>query len=231
MKAFAISHKGKRKINEDVILITKIDSETHLYLIADGMGGYENGEVGAKITIESIHTFLSYNKITTEENLQKAVNKANLAIRQEQNRTGVKLGATLGGIIVSKNIATCFWVGDVKILHFSKDKLLFESKSHNLIEELSKASSNPEKITSRYAHIVTRSIQGETEKSKISYEQLQLNNNDTIILCSDGMHSIIDTQTLLYTIKKGISTFTQEVNNRLLKESTDNASFIAISEF
>ena len=231
MKAFAISHKGRRKINEDVILITNIDSETHLYLIADGMGGYENGEVGAKITIESIHTFLSYNNIITEENLQKAVNKANLAIRQEQNRTGSKLGATTGGIIISKNIATCFWVGDVKILHFSEGKLLFESRSHNLVQELSQMSSNLENISSRYAHIVTRSIQGETEKSKISYKQLELGNNDTIILCSDGVHNIMDTQTLLFMIKNGRSIFTEELDSRLLKEATDNASLIAISEF
>jgi protein phosphatase len=229
MKSITLTHKGKRKINQDVVLIKNIDSDTYLYLVADGMGGYDNGEIAAKILSYSILTFLSNVKEINRENIQKAINKSNLAIRQFQEQNHSKLGATIGAVIFSKGIAKCFWVGDIKILHYSKNKLRFESKSHNLINELS-GSDKINKVfnSSKYSHIVTRSVHGDIKKSVISYHELTINEKDKLIICSDGVHNIIDGQTMLYLMncnKEDIS-FIDEINNRLEKEASDNASMI-----
>lgn len=232
MKSISITHKGKRAVNQDVILIKNINSDTYLYLISDGMGGYANGDIAAKIVADSVLTFLSHNQTFDELSIQKAINKANLAIRQYQKQIGSKLGATVGGIIISKNVVKYFWVGDVKILHYSDNTLIFESKSHSLTEELSKSSmSSSINIASRYSHIVTRSVQGNTEKSKISYSEYHLKSSDYLIISSDGAHNLIDSQTLLYLIKKEKSSFIEIVNERIFEEAVDNASLICITEF
>ncbi len=231
MKTFTISHKGKRKTNEDVIIINNIDSETYLYLIADGMGGYDNGKVAAQITAESVLTFLSNIDKITKETIQKAINKANLAIRQYQEKKHTKMGATLGAVILSKGIAKCFWIGDVKIFHYSNNKLIFESKPHNLINELSNSKVLKEKInTSKFSHIVTRSIQGNVKKSIISYQELMIKEKDELIICSDGVHNIIDSQTILFLInkEKTFKSFIDKLNDRLKIEAYDNASLIGL---
>ncbi len=232
MKSTTLTHKGKRKVNQDVILTRNINPDTYLYLVADGMGGYDNGEVAAQIATESILTFLSNVDEITKETIQKAINKANLAIRQYQEQHHSQMGTTLGAIVLSKGVAKCFWVGDIKILHYSDSKLLFESKSHNLINELSNNEPLNENFkSSRYSHIVTRSIQGDVKKSMISYQEFITKEKDELIICSDGVHSVIDSQTLLFLMNdnKAPNSFIDTLNHRLKNEAIDNASLISIS--
>lgn len=234
MKSKIISHIGKRKTNQDRVLAEKINTDSYLYLVADGMGGYDNGEIAAKITIESILTFLSNMEVIDKKSIQKAINKANLAIRQFQEQYQSKLGSTLGGILISGKTVKTFWVGDVKILHYSKGKLCFESKAHNLSSELSEIdSSNGSRNFSKYNHIVTRSIQGDIKKSLPSYQELTLNKGDKLFICSDGVHNLIDSHTLQYLLNKEDSTdsLLATIDQRLEKEAIDNASLILIEGF
>tara|TARA_R110000868_G_scaffold159110_1_gene387607 strand:- start:11450 stop:12169 length:720 start_codon:yes stop_codon:yes gene_type:complete len=234
MKSAILTHKGKRKINQDVVLVKNINPDTYLYVVADGMGGYDNGEVAAQIATESILTFLSNIDEINKETIQKAINKANLAIRQYQEQNHSRMGTTLGAIVLSKGVAKCFWVGDIKILHYSDNKLLFESKSHNLVNELSDNESTIDTFkSSKYSHIVTRSIQGDVKKSVISYQELIVKEKDELIICSDGVHDIIDSQTILFLMnnQKVSSNFIDELNKRLDLEANDNASLIYVSEF
>jgi protein phosphatase len=229
MKSTILTHKGKRKINQDVVLIKNINPDTYLYLVADGMGGYDNGEIAAQIATESILTFLSNIDGINKESIQKAINKANLAIRQYQEQNHSRMGTTLGAIVLSKGVAKCFWVGDIKILHYSDNKLQFESKSHNLINELSDNEPSNETLnSSKYSHIVTRSIQGNVTKSVISYQELKVKEKDELIICSDGVHDIIDSQTFLFLFnnRKTQTSLINELNDRLQNEAKDNASLI-----
>lgn len=231
MKSILLSHIGKRKINQDVILAKKLNPDTYVYLIADGMGGYDNGEIAASISIESIFSFLSDVDIIAEENIQKAINKANLAIRQFQEQHQSKLGATIGGVIISENVAKCFWVGDVKIMQFRKNKIIYESKSHNLINDVIESGSLSDgKNFSKYAHVLTRSIHGNIEKSKLSYKELDLLVEDILIVCSDGVHNLIDSDSLEYMVseKSDFDNTIEKINQRLIVEASDNASLIAI---
>jgi protein phosphatase len=56
MKSKVISHIGKRKTNQDLTLAKKINMDSYLYLIADGMGGYDNGDIAASMVIDSLTT-------------------------------------------------------------------------------------------------------------------------------------------------------------------------------
>jgi len=234
MKATIISHIGKRRINQDFTLVKSINADTFLYLIADGMGGYDNGDVAASIVIDSVSTFLTNTKELNENAIKKAINKANLAVRQYQEQHHSKLGSTLGGIIVSGETARAFWVGDVKILHYSKSKLSFESKSHNLRNELSESDDSKDNLDfSKYNHIVTRSIQGDVKKSEPSFKNILLNKGDKVFICSDGVHNIIDSLTLQYllNLNESSGTILDSIDQRLLQEANDNASLILIEDF
>lgn len=231
MKSVILTYKGKRKINQDVVLAKNINPDTYLYLVADGMGGYDNGEIAAQITSETILNFLSNIEVIDEVSIQKAINKANHAIRQFQEKNHSKLGTTVGAVILSRGVAKCFWVGDIKIFHYSNNKLIFESKSHNLINEITDNRGLNEAFTlSKYSHVVTRSIQGDVKNSIISYQELIIKDNDFLIVCSDGVHNIIDGQTIQYILnqEESINSVIEIINQRLLREANDNASLILI---
>src|SRR5690606_12027371 len=189
MKAIAVSHKGKRDINQDLILeYTSIDG-SYLFAVIDGMGGYESGEIAAKIVGENIETLLSTIQTIDAFHVQKAINKSNIAIRQQKNGITESMGATIGGVIIKGTDATSFWIGDVKILHFRNKKLLYESLPHSLVNELAENGSitEPSQL-SKYRHVVTRSIQGDIKNSQAEIYTNSFNTStDLLFVCSDGV--------------------------------------------
>ncbi len=228
MKMQQITGTGKRESNQDFICIDKLESGASFFLIADGMGGYDRGDEAAKIVSENIFTFLNYADNINEQNIQQAVQKANLAIKQFNIKNNIKSGATIGGIIVNKNISHFFWVGDVMVYLVSKDKVLFQTKSHTLINSLLESDSiKEEKSLERYKHIVTRSISGKPSESSIGYQSIRFSEDDIFIICSDGGHNTISVEQILEYIKKGNGL--QELESQFLKEAQDNYSVVTIA--
>jgi protein phosphatase len=235
MKSIVFSHKGKREVNQDFVLVQNINPKAYLHLIADGMGGFAHGEIAAKIVAENVLTFLSTIETFNEAQIQKAINKANLAIRQLREKNNNKIGATVGGLILQANQAICFWVGDVKIFHYKNNKLIKESTSHTLMNEvINNGSIKDPKQISKYKHVVTRSVQGDIEHSKIeSFTQENLDSSDLFLVCSDGVHDLYDGIHLQQILNTSYSNeeAINKIEKRLLDEAKDNFSLIAIQLF
>lgn len=226
MKHFTFTGLGKRNNNEDVILIEKFSQDVELYLVVDGMGGYEKGEVAAKLVAENIATYLRTATELTTAAVQTAVNKANLAVRQYNEANGISSGATLGGVLLTGSSALCFWLGDVKVYHLHNNKLLHESQSHSLINEMSdedfpKSAQNRR----RYGHIVTRSVSGKRETTILDYFPIDnLSAQDSLIICSDGVHNTMSIEhiQLLLGSPESIS----EIQDYLNIHAKDNFSLV-----
>ncbi|MDN5422658.1 MAG: protein phosphatase 2C domain-containing protein, partial [Chryseobacterium sp.] len=109
-----------------------------------------------------------------------------------KEKVGVKLGTTVGGVIVSSKEALCFWVGDIKIFHFRNKILQRESHSHTLMNEvINKGSIIDVEQVSKYRHVVTRSVQGEVDRSQVDFFNVILDEDqDSFVICSDGVSDI-----------------------------------------
>ncbi|MCD9577507.1 PP2C family protein-serine/threonine phosphatase [Flavobacterium soyae] len=227
MQIQQLTGKGKREINQDFICLNKLESGASFFLIADGMGGYEKGDEAAKIATENIFTFLNYVENINEQNIQQAVQKANLAIKQFNTKNNIKSGATIGGIIIEKSTVHIFWVGDVMVYQINKDKVLFQTKSHTLVNSLLDSDNkNEDKSLDKYKHIVTRSLSGKPSEPSIGYQSKTFSEDDLFIIFSDGFHNLISIEQLLVLInqKNGL----QELEYLFLREAEDNYSIIII---
>ncbi|MDV3795549.1 hypothetical protein CMT44_00745 [Elizabethkingia anophelis] len=218
---------GKRGSNQDFICIDRLESGASFFLIADGMGGYEKGDEAAKIVSENIFTFLNYAESINEQSIQKAIQKANLAIKQFNDKNNIRSGATIGGVIVIEDIAHIFWIGDVMVYQISKENILFQTKSHTLVNRLLESDSiKEEKSLERYKHIVTRSISGKPSESSIGYQLIQFSEGDSFIICSDGVHNTVSVEQLLMYINQ--ENGLQQLESQFLKDAQDNYSVINI---
>ncbi|HFK5597302.1 protein phosphatase 2C domain-containing protein [Chryseobacterium gleum] len=218
---------GKRETNQDLIYVDKLESDASFFLIADGMGGYEKGDEAARIVTENIFTFLNFVGSINKQNIQQAVQKANLAIKQFNSKNNIKSGATIGGIIVVENTVHLFWIGDVMIYQINKENVLFQTRSHTLVNSLLETESiKEEKSLEKYKHIVTRSISGKPSESSIGYQLIQFSKDDSFIICSDGVHNTVSLEQILMYINQenGI----QQLEREFLKDSQDNYSIITI---
>lgn len=229
MIAITASHTGKREINQDLILeYTAIDG-SYLFAVIDGMGGYNSGEIAAKMVSENIETYLSTIRTIDTFHIQKAINKSNLVIKQHKNDTPESMGATIGGVIIKGTDVTYFWIGDVKILHFRNKKLLFESSPHSLVNDLVENGSITEPTQlSKYRHVVTRSIQGDIKNSQSEIDTNSFKTNtDLLFVCSDGVHDQMESlqiENLLNQVETPFA-FKTELEARLLRDASDNFTF------
>lgn len=218
---------GKRETNQDLIYVDKLESDASFFLIADGMGGYEKGDEAARIVTENIFTFLNFVGSINKQNIQQAVQKANLAIKQFNSKNNIKSGATIGGIIVAENTVHLFWIGDVMIYQINKENVLFQTRSHTLVNSLLETESiKEEKSLEKYKHIVTRSISGKPSESSIGYQLIQFSKDDSFIICSDGVHNTVSLEQILMYINQ--ENGLQQLEREFLKDSQDNYSIITI---
>lgn len=227
---YSFSNKGNRKSNQDYLFSKSINPDCNLYMVVDGMGGYEHGDIASKLVAENIHTYLSTVNDISEKEIQKAVNKSNLIIKQKSDDLNTKIGATLAGAVIFKNSAFLFWVGDVKILHFRNDELSFESHSHTLINQMIDNGNTINKIE-RYKHVVTRSVSGTIKESEIDCHFISnLLPNDLIMIYSDGVSDILNSYQINNVFKSAASVQEglSEVEILCNIEAKDNFSMIVV---
>ncbi len=190
MKIKQFSVQANRETNEDFVLSKKIDKNTSLHIVADGMGGYIHGAMVSELVANIIFDFAERNSHRQDYEfiIEEAIHRANKRVLELNINQNTNMGTTIGGILMVKNIAYMFWVGDVKILQFRNGKLIFESKDHSLINKLKENNSNTENVDfGNISHIVTRSIHGKMDKYLPDFHKAELEKYDKLIICSDGV--------------------------------------------
>ncbi len=226
MKIFSYTGKGLRKTNEDYIKSEILSDSISLHIVADGMGGYDYGEVASKTATEAIFHFLAGSTIQGDipSIIQQAVEFANSQILTLRNQYHTKLGTTIAGVLIIDSAAYAFWLGDVQIQHFRDSKQLFISESHTLINEMKKNGSVSTKEIERYKHIVTKSLSGTPSGSHLPVIEIQLQHGDTICISSDGLYNSVNPSNLISYSDNKLNENLQELNTF----NTDNLSLIII---
>ena len=226
MKIFSYTGKGIRETNEDYIKSETLSNSISLHIVADGMGGYEYGEVASKTATEAIFQYLAGCTIQGDipALIQQAVEFANSQILTLRNQYHTKLGTTIAGVLIIDSTAYAFWLGDVQIQHFRDNKQLFISESHSLINEMKKNGPVSTKEIERYKHIVTKSLSGTPLESHPPIVEIQLQQGDIICISTDGLYNSVNPSTLMLNTETEIiiELETSSVNNQ------DNLSMIAI---
>lgn len=196
MRIFKYSNIGNREQNQDYIVSTKLGQYSSLHLVADGMGGYDCGEIAAKVIGDSFLYGLS-RSMTIEEAARYASN--NILI--EKRNLGVqKMGSTIAGLLLNGMNATIFWSGDSRVYVFRDKDLYYQTDDHSVINELSRRRSLTFEEKKRYGHIVTRSIMG-NEDDKVDTHELTLQEGDEIIVCTDGLYNDCPIDYLIESIR------------------------------
>ena len=198
---FGESITGRRSNNEDSFLYQQIDNETYLFIVADGMGGSEHGEVASRLVVD---TFTAYIKKTFQEPIQAAqlksvlevgFEKAQIAIKEEVEKDAEHLGMGTTLVVLLIQGANYVWgnIGDSRLYQIDSNGIEQITRDHTYIEDILKdegeGSISAENL-SQLSHIITRSISGSSDKPDIYPEGssfLTLDSQKMFILCSDGL--------------------------------------------
>ena len=225
MRYYHFSEIGFRETNEDVIYCNS-DKEHSLFMIADGMGGYDFGEIAARLATETISQCFANNlNSVNEELIVHAFQKAHNLIKVNLNDAGT----TIGGIYISLGVAYIFWIGDVKIV-LKNETEFYETKDHTLYNLLKDESIfiKSEEIP-RLKNTVIRSLGGKSNSYIPEIHKLTIGTDFSAIICSDGVHSHLNSDSFFQLLQNGNWSFVLDTLKASGKKGSDNYSSILIS--
>ncbi|UCD32076.1 MAG: protein phosphatase 2C domain-containing protein [Desulfobacterales bacterium] len=207
----------KRKGNEDALLV---DDDLKLYVVADGMGGHQAGEIASRIIVDSIHNAMK--PLDMENNgkehsvidttLSIAANRLMAAVYQangdvyrtaESNESYQGMGSTVSSIFFTDQTLITVNVGDSPIFLLRDGHIETLSTPHTMMaEHEAMAPKGAKPLGPQFRHILTRAM-GIHETVDPDICERQVFDNDILVICSDGLSDKVDPEEIL-----GIATST-----------------------
>lgn len=222
----SLSEKGRRANNED----NGGWDSGKVYVVCDGVGGNEKGEVASEIVV---NTFIEEFKTNPEQLVNQVLAKAESKMLNylEQNPQASGMATTLTLLRIRSNGIFAAWVGDSRIYQFRKGKILFQSRDHSWVNDAVDAGiiTHEESINHPKSNIITRAIQGAQKPTQADEVQLtDIDAGDYFFLCSDGVLETWDDVELsaLFSQDIPIQQITQKINDECAKISRDNYTAI-----
>lgn len=179
--------------NEDVFACL---SEEKFYILADGMGGHNAGEVAAQMTVDElckqVQQAYTYSPTPAQwkELIKEAIFDTNLKIYQtsEQNAEQRGMGTTLCLALITDKKILIAHVGDSRIYRFRKGRLSRLTQDHSLTGELIARGELDEESAKNYPkkNVITRAI-GTQMTVDPELQLLDVESGDLYLLCSDGL--------------------------------------------
>ena len=224
------THVGlKRKINEDSILVA---NERGLWVVADGMGGHDSGEVASAMVVDALRD------VAFEGDLDESVARAIDVLRDVNGRLidlarsqgrQKSIGTTVVGIAVADGAFRCFWAGDSRAYLMRGGRLHRISRDHSLVQDLVDAGMlTPEEAEGHAnSNVITRAV-GVAEMLEVDVMGGDALPGDQFLLASDGLTRVMSDAEIAAELQEGA---TDPVADRLIERTLergapDNVSLI-----
>lgn len=233
MLAFAKSDIGHvRKTNED----SYVFAPPELFVVADGMGGHEAGEIASGLAVATIeeHVRKYAGNVETAELLLHAISQANQSIFQmaQQKPECSGMGTTVTAVYIEGE--TVYWghVGDSRLYLLRERNLLQLTQDHSLVGELLQSGSiTPEEAQVHpHRNILTRAV-GATELLQVDCGSFTWSPQDQILLCTDGLTGMVsdnDIKNILIECSAVAAKVEQLVAMALAEGGYDNVTAILV---
>lgn len=194
----------KRQLNQDFVYSTDeaVGKLNNLYIVADGMGGHNAGDFASKYAVETVVREIKGSVETKPFRiLGKSIRVANELIRLKA-RENIALNGMGTTIVVASideehqlEVAN---VGDSRLYIIRDNEIRQITRDHSLVEEMVRmggmnresARNHPDK------NIITRAI-GARDSIEVDFFQEELNENDLVLMCSDGLTNMLTDEEIL----------------------------------
>ena len=213
VRASAISDVGRvRKTNEDAFLS---DVEMRLFAVADGMGGHNAGEVASRLALEALSGFIRRSAADTDfswpygldgtltyeaNRLRTAIHLANRRVFRaaETNDDYSGMGTTIVGLLMNGSHMAVGHVGDSRLYLLRggvleqltvDDSWAATILAHNPRAHVNDLANHPMR------NVLTNAL-GAREQVDVHLTERDLEPGDTLVLCSDGLHGVLDDASL-----------------------------------
>jgi len=233
IQAYAKSDQGKvREMNQDYYYISNSLDEIQLYILADGMGGYNGGEIASKLAVETAKNYIKNNFKDIEKDrdsiiqlLGSSMEYANMVVyeKSKENSELQGMGTTLEICLIYNNKVYIGHIGDSRIYRIRKEFIRKLTQDHSYVQKLVKegtitkeqAAHHPQKNMLMKALGCNAFVEPDVMVKGFLKD-------DILIMCSDGLTNMIDQETIYQMAsKKNI----EQASKDLVQRANDNGGY------
>ncbi len=240
IKAYNLQELGQRANQEDSLFpaLGKSTSKDRLFILCDGMGGHEKGEVAsATVCLTLSNTILSQwhpDEPLSDELFQKALDAAYDALDAKDDGEERKMGTTMTFLCLHAKGATVAHIGDSRVYQLrpaskkAPAHIAFRTQDHSLVNDLVKIGEMTEEEAKHHPqkNVITRAMQPcQEHRAKADIDHLtDIQPGDYFYMCSDGMLEQTSDENLLNVITKPKDTNEEkiEILRKITDENKDN---------
>ena len=241
MQSWGLTDPGcVRKQNQDAYHIEKLDRNSLLCVVCDGMGGAKSGNIASTLAVDVFvqevrRTWTSNLPLDKlEQMLRGAVKLANFTVfdQAQQFEEFDGMGTTLVAALVRGNRVTVVNVGDSRAYKVDSEGIRQITRDHSLVQMMVERGELSPEVARTYPgkNFITRAIGTETMVECDVYH-FSVEKGNYLLLCSDGLSNTMDDQEMLFEIVHGVKK--QHCCQRLLeiaknRGAPDNVTSILI---
>jgi serine/threonine protein phosphatase PrpC len=197
-ECFGVSHIGcVRDLNEDRFLL---EPDSGLWLVADGMGGHEAGEIASGSIVDHLATLgIASSAPDLRARFEDRLARAHLEIRRfSEERGGVTIGSTVAALLAFEGQYACLWSGDSRVYLLRAGKLTQLSRDHTEVQELlDRGVISPQEAASwPRRNVITHAV-GVVEEITIDITQGEALPGDIFVLATDGLSAHVNDAEIL----------------------------------
>jgi serine/threonine protein phosphatase PrpC len=203
LEAFGLTDAGCVRSNNEDYFIN--DEDSGIFILADGMGGANAGEYASHLSAEKLHEILleSPGQDGTGT-LERAFKEANSAVRRAA-QTDPQLEGMGTTLLVARDIGgqqlEIGSVGDSRAYLWSRNVLSLVTQDQTWVAEVGSRLGLSEEVLKRHPmrHVLTMAV-GTAEELRVDSRTIHLHNGDQVLLCSDGLHGVLEEKMLRDTL-------------------------------
>ncbi len=228
----------RRDSNEDAFLLLP---DKHIYIISDGMGGHNAGEIASRNAIKTLENYfnnkeLHMNHKIIKKELVTSVIKANQEILNiSMKRTEYSgMGCTIVLCLIQENILHTCHIGDSRVYVINRSSITQITKDHSVVTALIETGkmSKDEALSSQFKNQLTQAL-GSPYTIVPEYSRYILHKDDVVMLCSDGLWDMLSEDEIQTIVISGNSS--EEICMRLIQQANeaggeDNITVIVIRQ-
>jgi protein phosphatase len=231
-KPFSISEIGQRFNNEDSIYPNSefVDIHNRLFIVCDGVGGSNKGEVASSLACDSIQTyfrsFLDSEKEFDPQFIEKSVRYTEIRFDEYivKNHSAKGMATTLCLLYFAPEGVFLTHAGDSRIYQFRNGEIIFKTEDHSLVNSMIQSGKIRPEDANRHPqkNVIYRAIQGTHSPVEIDIVTIfDVMPNDEFFMCTDGITEVWNDDDLCELFSANISS--EEKMNRIKERCREKA--------
>jgi len=201
LAAHGVTHPGRRPTNEDAMLV---DSARGLFIVADGMGGHNAGEVASDLAVKTIAKFLAIGA-DSQAHLDQAIKAANeeILMTAAEQTDYAGMGTTVVTALVTGEHAFFANVGDSRAYVWRSGGLTRLTRDDSWLSAAMDGASDASAIEHHpMKHVLTKVV-GLRPELQPSISEFHFRTGDVLLLCTDGVHGAVTDAALAELLGNG----------------------------